>query len=223
MEINYFVLNLFLILLPGVISTIMVRYVTTNQKYTIFEFVIYSAVLGIGTFIGMEFLLTIWNIILSIFGINSFHLDLNLTIWDNLFTEHSKLNKHEVFISYIMSIPFGLLCAYLITHNKIIKLLQKFKLTTRFGDNDVWNFYLNSPNTEWIYLHNKRSNLTYFGKIRAFSDSGEKREILIEDVVVYLTSTWEKLYLSDAVYLELNNYDFTIETPKIEKEENESI
>jgi len=193
----------------------MVRYITTHQKYTIFEFDIYSAVLGIGTFIIMELFCSLYWFILGIFSKSiSTEFGLNLKIWDNLLNGQSTLNKNEIFISYLLAIPIGFFWGFIISKKIIIRIFQKLKLTKRYGDDDVWSFYLNSPSTEWIYLHHKKSNLTYFGRIRAYSDSTEKREILIEDVIVYESDTWTEKYQSNAVFLELNNFDFTIETPK---------
>ena len=218
MQITEVVWNLFLILLPGVVSTLMVRYITTHKQYNVFEFVIYSATLGIGVFVAMELVCSFYWVIYSIFSKKvSIMWGLNLNIWDNLFNGKKTFNKNEIFISYILAIPMGFLWGFIITKKIFIRLFQKWKLTTRYGDNDIWSFYLNSPNTDWIYLHNKKENLTYFGKIRAYSDSTEKREILLEDVIVYASDKWKELYQSNAVYLELNNYEYSIETPKLLK------
>lgn len=215
MQITELVWNLFLLLLPGVISTLMVRYITTHKQYSIFEFVIYSAVLGIGTFIIMEIFYSLYWAIYGILSTSiSTEIGLNLAIWDNFFNSKKVLDKNEMFISYLLSIPFGFLWGFLISKKLVIRLFQKLKLTTRYGDDDVWSFYFNSPSTEWIFVHNTNINRTYFGKIRAFSDSTEKREILLEDVIVYESDTWNEKYQSNAVFLELNNYNFIIETPK---------
>jgi len=222
MEINDLIWRLFLILLPGVVSTLMLRYITTNKKYTIFEFIIYSATMGMGTIVMMELFYSLYSIIISIFSAKYFLTwGLNLSIWDNLLDGEKSLNKLELFFLYILAIPMGFLWGFLITKKIIIKIFQRLKLTNRYGDNDVWSFFLTSPSTDWVLLRDKREKLTYFGKVSVYSDSTEIREILLQDVIVYTTDTWEELYKSDAVYLELNNFDFTIESPKsIENEDN---
>lgn len=218
MEITELVWKLFVILLPGVVSTLMVRYITTHKQYSIFEFLIYSACLGIGTFIIMELFYSLFWAIYGILSSNiSTEFGLNLKIWDSLINGVSSIDKNELFLSYLLAIPFGFFWGFVISNKIVIRLFQKWKLTTRYGDNDVWSFYFNSPNTNWIYLHNKKENLTYFGKIRAYSDTGEKREVLIEDVIVYASDKWEQLYESDAVYLELSDDNYTIETPKLKE------
>lgn len=215
MEISEIVWNLFLLLLPGVISTLMIRYITTQKQYTVFDFVIYSAVLGIGTFIMMELFCSIYWLFLGIFCKSvTTEFGLNLSIWDNLFNGQKSLNKTEMFISYLLAIPFGFFWGFLITKKVLIRIFQKWKLTNRYGDDDVWSYFLNSPSTNWIYVHNKRTNTTFFGKIGAFSDSAEKRELILEDVIVYESSPWNEKYQTNAVFLELNSFEFTIESPK---------
>ena len=221
MNITDLVWNLFLILLPGVVSTLMLRYITTSKKYSIFEFAIYSAALGMGTLVIMELFYSLYSIIIAIFS-SKYQVvwGLNLSIWDNLTNGQKNLNKLELFISYLLAIPMGFVWGFLITKKTVIKIFQKWKLTDRYGDDDVWSFYLNSPNTDWVLVRDKTENLTYFGKVSVYSDSTEIREILLEDVIVYSTDTWEEQYQSNAVYLELNNFDFTIESPKPEEDGN---
>jgi len=218
MQITELVWKLFVILLPGVVSTLMVRYITTHKQYSIFEFVIYSATLGIGTLIIMEIGYSLYWMIRGVLSSNiTTEFGLNLSIWDNLFNGQKNLNKNELFISYLIAVPMGFIWGIVITKKLIIRIFQKWNLTSRYGDNDVWSFYLNSPNVDWIYLHNRKDNLTYFGKIRAYSDSEEKREILLEDVIVYSSDNFKELYQSNAVYLELNNFEYKIESPKLRK------
>jgi hypothetical protein len=219
MQITELIWNLFLILLPGVVSTLMLRYITTSRQYSIFEFVIYSAVMGIGVFVIMEFFYSVFMILSSLYHRHSIAWGLNLSIWDNFFSGEKGLNKNEIFISYILAIPMGVLWGYLLTKKSLIKLFQTLKLTSRFGDDDIWSFYLNSPETMWIYVRHISNNITYFGKVRAFSDSTEKREILLQEVIAYNSDSWDELYRSDSVYLELNNYDYILESPNIIEDE----
>jgi len=66
---------------------------------------------------------------------------------------------------------------------------------------------------EWLIVRDKQSNLAYFGSVRSYSEANDKREILLEEVDVYTSDTWEKLYTSKAVFLELNDKQFSIELP----------
>lgn len=74
---------------------------------------------------------------------------------------------------------------------------------------------------EWIIVRDKENNLAYFGSVRSYSEANDKREILLEEVDVYTSDTWIKLYSSEGVLLELSDKQFSIELPeKINTEDN---
>jgi hypothetical protein len=220
MQITELVWNLFLILLPGVVSTLMLRYITTSKQYSIFEFVVYSAVLGIGVFVIMELFYSAFMILSSLYHKQSFpSWGLNLSIWDNFFSGKKGFNKMEIFMSYMLAIPMGILWGLLITKRFLLNLFKKLKLTNRFGDDDIWSLYLNSPDTTWIYVRHKSNNITYYGLIKGYSESAEKREILLQEVIAYNSDTWDELYQSDFVYLELKEFDYLLESPNIIEDE----
>ncbi|KAA6351775.1 hypothetical protein EZS27_000900 [termite gut metagenome] len=215
MEITELVWKLFLILMPGVIATLMVNQLSSKKITSVFFFIIYSALFGIITFIIMEILYSIGIVIVTSFWGDWKNLQwgANLNIWDNIYDNSNKYNRIEIFTSYVLSIPLGLLYGYIYLKKWPNKLFKYFKWTDRYGDDDVWSFYLNSPETDWVYVRERTTNLTYFGKIRAFSDSGVKREILLADVEVYRTDDGEKLYNLKSIFLELDEFNYSIESP----------
>src|SRR5690554_5861964 len=193
MEISELVWKLFLILLPGIITTLFVRYITTNKNYPPFYFVIYSAILGLGVFIFLELMISIYNIFFAIFS--SEHMlkwELNLSIWNPILNTGENFKKTELLLAYVTAVPFGLFVGYLIQHKKLHMFLQKIKLTSRFADGDVWNHYLNMEEIEWITVRDNKRNLAYFGNVRAYSEANDKREILLENVDVYTNDSWQK-------------------------------
>jgi hypothetical protein len=211
MEITELVWKLFLILMPGVIATLMVNQLSSKKITSVFFFIIYSALFGIITFIIMEILYSIGIIFSNDW--KYLQLGTNLDIWDNIYDNSNKYNRIEIFISYVLSVPLGLLYGYIDLKKWPNKIFKYFKWTDRYGDDDVWSFYLNLPETDWIYVRERTTNLTYFGKIRAFSDSEVKREILLADVEVYKTDDWEKLYNLKSIFLELDEFNYSIESP----------
>jgi len=216
MEISELVWKLFLLLLPGIITTLFVRYITTNKNYPPFYFVIYSAILGMGTFLFMEFFISIYNIIVAIFSSKvDLEWGLNLSFWNSIFNNGDGLKKNEIVAAYLVAIPFGLFIGYIIQRKKLNLFLQRIKLTTRFNDGDVWSHFLNIVDVEWVIIRDNKKNLAYFGNVRSYSEANDKREILLEDVDVFTSDSWEELYSSEAVYLEFAEGSFSIENPKI--------
>lgn len=226
MENSILVWKLFLLLLPGVITTLFIRYITTNKDYTPFYFIIYSAILGLSTFLLLEIIISIFNIIKNLFcGNLNLTWKLNLSIWDVLIESDSNIKKSELLFAYFTAIPFGLIVGYLIQHKTLYLFLRKIGLTSRSNDGDVWSHFLYMPDVKWIIVRDKQSNLAYFGEVLVFSEANEKREILLGDVDVYTSDSWKKLYYSRTVLLELNEEQYSMELPQIinKEEKNEKI
>jgi putative heme degradation protein len=85
--------------------------------------------------------------------------------------------------------------------------------TTRFGDEDVGDFFHHSPNVRggWITIRDHKLNLYYFGWVEAFSDSGKERELLLREVSVHDNSSGDCIYKTDALYLSRKQDDLTLE------------
>lgn len=215
MNITDLVWNLFVFFLPGVLTTILIRYITTSKNYSNFYFIIYSAVLGIGNLIFLEFFMNIYNLIAFVIC-NSKTLDIGLTLdlWDSIFS-NGKYNKNELLYSYIIAIPYSVIISYIIQKKWVHKILKKLKLTKRYGDEDVWSYFLYSEEVEWIIVSDKSNSLSYYGYIQSFSDSGEKREIMLTNVDIYRTADWEHLYSSNAIFLEFESGQFSLELPRL--------
>lgn len=125
----------------------------------------------------------------------------------------------QFLILVIINIIMGLIYATVYNKKLLYKVAKKLKITKQFGEEDVWAYVNNSDDIEWVYLRNYKNGLTYHGYIQLFSDSGEKREVLLSDVSIYYTDTAEYLYSLDKVYLCLDDYDISIEIPIKEKED----
>lgn len=143
----------------------------------------------------------------------------NLHIWETLLKKKDVFHFKEIFYSFLVSIPLGFLISSTLNHKVIITIAQKLRVTRRFGDDDVWTFFLNSPNTEWVFVRDNYKDLTYYGHLDAYSTSYNKREVLLSEVTVYYSSNWEHLYDVNVIFLELEDANFTIEIPKFEQNE----
>jgi len=91
---------------------------------------------------------------------------------------------------------------------------RKIGATHRFGDEDVWEYFHNSPDTgSWLYVRDHKEELVYYGWLEAYSESGDERELLLSDVEVYRDETDEPLDAVPLLYVSCDAYDFTIEIP----------
>ncbi len=155
-------------------------------------------------------------------GSCSLEWGLNLSIWKNLFNSSTEYNKLEFFWFYVLSLAFGLFWAFIMSKNIVVKILRKLKLTFRNGDEDVWTFFLNSPDTDWVLIRDHQRKLAYYGRVRNYSESYEKREILLEEVQVYTSEEWKEIYRMKAILLELTNFEYSLEIYNTPQDEQES-
>ncbi len=86
------------------------------------------------------------------------------------------------------------------------------------GETDIWDYLHKNSNYQWFVVRDLKFDLAYFGWIEAFSDSGDKRELLMREVDVYSNSTGVLLYKSDALYISRDQYDLSIEAPNLSDE-----
>ncbi len=132
----------------------------------------------------------------------------------------------EIIIASLIGVPVALLASAIQTY-KLINLLGRFiRVTRRSGDEDVWDYFHNLPDTpehEWVFVRDHKTGLVYFGFIRAYSESEKERELLLGDVDVYLTGKDEILYRRVLLFLCRDKDDLTIEIPVIDLESHEEV
>ena len=89
---------------------------------------------------------------------------------------------------------------------------SKLKITNKYGDESVWDYFHNKDKNEWVTIRNKKNDLMYVGWIEVFSDDATAYdELVLREVTVYKNSTAEKQYEVDEIYISSKREDLTIE------------
>jgi hypothetical protein len=131
-----------------------------------------------------------------------------------LFDESVPVRWTEVVIASLVSVGLAVAASYVQRFKLINRLGRKIGATHRYGDEDVWEYFHNSPDTgSWLYVRDHKENLVYYGWLEAYSESGDDRELLLSDVEVYTDETDEPLDTVPLLYVSRDAYDFTIEIP----------
>lgn len=122
------------------------------------------------------------------------------------------MDLSEIFYVSLSSMPLAVLASYFYRYKWLNKIGQKIGATTRFGDEDVWDFFHTSHDIRgnWATIRDHKLNLYYFCWIQTFSHSGKERELLLREVAVY-NPTGECLYETDVMYLSRKQDELTIE------------
>jgi len=134
----------------------------------------------------------------------------------------------EILIRGILSGTFlAYILSFCVHFNIANRLGQLISATKRYGDEDVWHYFHNAPDSQkndgWVFVRDLKEQLVYYCYISTWSDSGEDRELILSDVSVYSNETGDYLYSSCHIYLSRNKDDLMIEVPPSDAENLEEF
>ena len=174
MGIDIVLVQLAIVFLPGLIwAQIDARYAAKEKRGQI-EFFIRSFLFGISTY-------AITYVGYWLFGQSFSGLDVApARLVPDSFVD-------EIIAASIVALVLAIIWLYSATYKWLHRLLRWIRATKRYGDEDVWDYAFNSGEKEvkFAYVRDFDRGITYAGWVRAFSDSGKPREILLEDVTMY--------------------------------------
>jgi hypothetical protein len=202
---SVFIVRILFLLLPGAIASSIYWKLkgrnTQKDREDLFQIVIFS-LLSYLTYAAITSLLSLFDFLWIRIGLQA----KAFSYFKPFFDEKLPLDFAEVFYTCLIAIPLGIIASYLYTHKTINKIGQKIGATTRFGDEDVWDFFHRSPDVRgnWITVRDHKMNLYYFCWIQSFSDSGKERELLLRDVDVFDNENGKHLYKIDVMYIGLS-------------------
>jgi hypothetical protein len=135
----------------------------------------------------------------------------------------SKEIPFEAVIKAILaSVLIGFICAGLDNY-KIINRIGKFlRLTTKYGDENLYSYFLGADNVNEVYFRDIPNNITYHGMINFYSETTDFKEIVLRDVKVYDYASSKFMYELDKVYLSRPKDDIIIEVPFFIKQKTET-
>ena len=213
MQLNSFLYHLVLLLIPGLLGLKISRSLSsvgTERKkikewYDVFIIIAYTFCASI---VYDSMVIPIMKCLFNIDKEKTFAI---LTSTDKYF------DVEQIVKLTVIDIIIGVLSAFIYNKKFLYKIGKCLKITKQYGEEDVWSYINNSKEMEWVYVRNYKNGLSYSGYIQLFSDSNEKREVLLGNVSVFFTDTAELLYEMENVYLSLDNHDISIEFYKKEE------
>lgn len=93
----------------------------------------------------------------------------------------------EISVALMVSVVLSVLWVYASTYKLFTRFLQLIKATKRYGDEDVWDYVFNSgsASVEYVHVRDMEKEYVYAGWVRAFSETGKLRELMLTNVQVY--------------------------------------
>jgi hypothetical protein len=206
---NQLMVTIIIILIPGIISTVISDKLTVHSRWDSFKYGLYSLVLGIFSYSSLQVAIYLIDIIKSCFS--------NETIWNHLIVwkiivgKQTDLPGFEVALATLFSIPIAYITSWLVNFKFFNKIGQFFKITTKYGDENLFSYYLNAVEIDWIYVRDPEFNLTYQGRITSYSENQSIQEIVLSQVTVFRYKDSAELYSLPTIYLTKELGRFIIE------------
>lgn len=214
---NQLVVTLVVILLPGIFSTAICDKIARHSQWGWFKYTLYSIILGWLSYLTFQLISFIWGLDFS-FQENVFQISSDakpLKVWGTLLNGGADgvpvVPYVEIIGSFVCSIFIAFLAATVINYKVLNKIAQKLKISTKYGDENLFSYYLNLNEVRWVYVRDISNGLTYKGEIVMHSESSGMQELVLSDVDVYNYKNSEHLYTIPSIYLCQNVGDFRIE------------
>ncbi|HEX6040467.1 DUF6338 family protein [Longimicrobium sp.] len=198
MELSALTLRVVLLFFPGVVCALIVRALTNRRERTLSEFLIDSFVLGLGTYLSLAAFRAGYA---GVAHLVRWASPPSITFFDVLTDEHSRISWGEIALSAVVAFLLGAVVSAVVNHHLLFRVAGSLRISRKFGDPDVWSYFLNSPDIRWVSVRDVANDTVYEGAVEAFSDTGSAPELLLRNVTVSRNSTDTKLYECDRVYL----------------------
>ena len=192
------VVTLIVIMLPGIIAAIISDKITFHAKWDSFKFGLYSLVLGVMSYGGLQ----ISYLLVDIVRAGGLPVQWTwLGIWQAALKTEASVNAVEVFFAAVFALPVALIASFCVNHKVFNKIARFFGVSTKFGDENLFSYFMGGKDVVWIYIRDKPDDLTYEGQVISYAENPSCHEMVLADVKVYRYSDSEFLYEVPFVYL----------------------
>ena len=213
MAISELTLKLIIILIPGALGTIIVGKLTVMRDVTPFKFVLNSIIIGVSSYLLYQLMFNGYILIINLFNCQKRPYT-GLQIWNSL--SNSKIIPYtEILLSNIFSVIVAFSASAIENFKLINKLAKKIGVSQKYGEENLFSYFLNARETHMVYIRNVKLNLTYYGYVNSYSETDTLSEIVLSNVQVFRYEDSEPLYDIDQIYLSFQKTDLIIEHAKI--------
>jgi len=149
------------ILFPGLISTVIADKITVHSKnWDSFKYGIYSFVFGVFCYVIVQILSWLMTYIPERLNILPLRAG-TLAVWSIVTDNRARIDLREVFAAAF----FG---AFLVNYKIFHKFAQKLLISQKYGDENLYSYYLNAKEIDWVYVRDFERKLTYQGRVISF-------------------------------------------------------
>lgn len=208
MSLSSFLIRIIFLALPGIVGSILYRRLKGKSSLKDWEDVLEILLFSLLSYALYALAVAMLN------GVGWSHL--TVTAFQAFFDEKIPIPWPEMIIASGIGMPLAFIASTLYTYKILNRIGRVMGVTKRFGDEDVWSYFNNLYEAQWLFVRDHKLDLLYFGWILAYSDSEKERELLLKDVRVYKNSTNDFLYEVSRMYISRERFDLTIEVPLVQ-------
>ena len=212
---NELAITVAVILFPGLIATILADALIVHTKpWDSFRYSVYSFTFGVLSYVGLQIIVWIfgWLNFLNVTFLPS--LAGKLDIWNFANPDKRIVDVTEVIAALLVGICASIVTVAIINTKVVIRAANKTRISRKYGDENLFSYFLNSDAVQWVYVRDIDNNITYKGKVNSFSESENVQELVLDDVTIYDYDSSEERYSVPTVYLSKSFGKFIIEQIK---------
>ena len=198
MELSVLTLRVVLLFFPGVLCALVVHALTIQRERTTAQFLTSAFVFGVGTYLLLAGFREAYAAGAQRLG---WRAPPQITFFDVLTDERARIAWGEIALSAVVASLLALVVAAGANRNLLHRAAEWMGISRMFGEVDVWGYFFNSPQIQWVSVRDLATDTMYEGWVEAFSDTGASAELLLRGVTVSRSSTGAKLFDCKRVYL----------------------
>lgn len=211
MTISKEILDITLILLPGLIAFIITESLIPYNKAEFKRSVAYVIILSaISFFVAIILWKSYYKLAIWLkFKYNISNLELT-----NIFSFNE--NIYFTFLVFIISIILGIFFAWAINNHVIYKLMNKLGGSSMTSNMEVWDdFFALERENSFVVIRDIKNNIMYYGSVNYYSIAMTSQMIALHlnDVDVFENNSSNKLYNVKELYLPFQPENMTVEFP----------
>lgn len=200
------------ILFPGLITAVICDKITVHSpKWGSFKYSVYSFIFGVSCYVALQVLAYLWDWIAASALPPLVLVSATLDVWAIVTTQRASIDPSEVFWATLLSPGIAAGAAFIVNHKLINRVAQKLRISSKYGDENLFSFFLNAQNIDWVYVRDISNKLTYQGRVVSFSEADDMQELVLSEVTLFAYETSDELYSVPVIYLSKARGTFIIE------------
>ena len=197
---------------PGLLACIICDKIASHSpKWRAFKYAIYSFVFGVFCYGTEQAIYSLWRTILSATGCPVAQMPSLLHVWSIATAQKVDIFFPEVVWATALAPVVAVVAALINNHKVLNRIAQRAGISNKFGDENLFSYYLNARTLQWVYIRDPNTNQTYKGSVVSWSETDHMQELVLADVTVYEYESSLLLYSLPTIYLAKPTGSFVIE------------